>query len=68
MLPNTIIQTQALLANARVNIDAAEQILTAPTAVVADIVRAQFKIIDAASGLSKALIAIENTEDAVDGN
>ena len=63
-----IIQTQALLANARVNIDAAEQILIAPTVVVSDVVRAQFKIIDAAASLEKALIAVENSEDAADAN
>lgn len=59
---------QALLANARLDIDAAEALLTAPGASVGDIARAQFRIIEGQAALAKALVMADNVEDAIDAN
>lgn len=63
-----IVQTQALIQNARDRLNEAEALLVAPGVVPSDVVRAQFKIIDAQAACGKALIASDNSEDAADAD
>ncbi len=58
---------QAALAQARLRIDEAEQIVVQGSSP-AVIATAQMKVIDAIASLQKANIIIENVEDALDAN